>query len=124
MAVACGRTAARFWELPLIDDDDPATGAAEHVHDDVTGWAHLRDQEYGDRFLHRRRLTTSTDDVVLTRSGLWVTSLQRTSSTAPGCSPSRRRSAPSTMPSTARSSPWLSWMRQSPPGPAHPELGR
>jgi len=34
-AWAAGRTTARLFRLPLIDDDDPATGAAEHVHDDV-----------------------------------------------------------------------------------------
>lgn len=34
-AVACGRTAARFYGLPLIDDDDPSTGARESTLDDV-----------------------------------------------------------------------------------------
>ena len=34
-AVACGRSAARVLGFPLIDDDDPATGAAEHLLDDV-----------------------------------------------------------------------------------------
>lgn len=34
-AWAAGRTTARLLDLPLIDDWDPATGAAEHVVDDV-----------------------------------------------------------------------------------------
>lgn len=34
-SVACGRTAARWWQLPLIDDDDPATGARECSIDDI-----------------------------------------------------------------------------------------
>src|SRR5213079_1378479 len=39
-AVASGRSAARVWGLPLIDDDDPATGASEHRIDDVAVWYH------------------------------------------------------------------------------------
>lgn len=34
-AVACGRTAARMHGFPLVDDDDPATGARELLLDDV-----------------------------------------------------------------------------------------
>jgi hypothetical protein len=34
-AVASGRTAARLHRLPLVDDWDPATGAREHLLDDV-----------------------------------------------------------------------------------------
>lgn len=34
-AVACGRTAARVHRFPLIDDDDPATGACQLLLDDV-----------------------------------------------------------------------------------------
>lgn len=34
-AWAAGRTTARLLGLPLIDDDDPATGAKEHGMDDV-----------------------------------------------------------------------------------------
>ena len=38
-AVVCGRTAARLWGMVLIDDDDPATAACDHVVDDVwTRW--------------------------------------------------------------------------------------
>ncbi len=34
-AWATGRTTARLLGLPLIDDDDPATGVLDRVHDDV-----------------------------------------------------------------------------------------
>lgn len=34
-AWATGRTLVRMLELPLIDDDDPATGAYDRPHDDV-----------------------------------------------------------------------------------------
>lgn len=34
-ATAARRTAARMWSLPLVDDDDPATGHDEHRYDDV-----------------------------------------------------------------------------------------
>ncbi|MDT7539468.1 MAG: hypothetical protein QOI82_3053 [Actinomycetota bacterium] len=33
--VAAGRTAARVWEIPLVDDEDPATERHEAHHDDV-----------------------------------------------------------------------------------------
>jgi hypothetical protein len=33
--VAAGRTAARIWGMPLVDDDDPATGRCEAEQDDV-----------------------------------------------------------------------------------------
>jgi hypothetical protein len=34
-AVAAGRTAARVWGIPLVDDEDPATHRFEAKHDDV-----------------------------------------------------------------------------------------
>ena len=34
-AVAAGRTALRVWGVPLVDDEDPATGRLERPHDDV-----------------------------------------------------------------------------------------
>ena len=34
-AVAAGRTAARVWEIPVIDDDDPAMKRLERNEDDV-----------------------------------------------------------------------------------------
>ncbi len=35
IAVAAGRTAARMWEIPLVDDHDPATQRFEERWDDV-----------------------------------------------------------------------------------------
>ena len=39
-AWAAGRTTARIYGLPLIDDGDPATGAAEHPHRIVDRGSH------------------------------------------------------------------------------------
>lgn len=77
-AVACGRTAARVWGLPLIDDMDPATGAWEHVRDDVAVWRHLRQQAHGGLLLQPYQLTLTRADVVRRPSGLWVTTPLRT----------------------------------------------
>jgi len=77
-AVACGRTAARFWELPLVDDDDPATGASELALDDVSVWSHLPELAHDGRVLRRHRLRLGGDDMVRTRAGLYVTSPLRT----------------------------------------------
>lgn len=43
-AVAGGRTAARVYGLPLVDDD-PATGGRDHLLDDVHVWSDLADLE-------------------------------------------------------------------------------
>lgn len=77
-AVVCGRTAARYWQLPLIDDADPATGAQEHLVDDVSVWRHLPDLERNGRTLRRHQLHLSFSEMVKTQSGLWVTSPLRT----------------------------------------------
>lgn len=93
-AVACRRTAARMYGLMLIDDDDPLTGAADHLHDAVAGWSHLDSVRQpssdrglllpdgralaGARVLHRYYPAFRAGDVVQTGSGLWVTSLERT----------------------------------------------
>jgi hypothetical protein len=82
-AAACGRLAARLHQLPLIDDDDPATGGREHLIDDVavgwggraltgtapdgTTWTLLRHR----RHYGRRELTKLP-------SGLWATSYAAT----------------------------------------------
>jgi hypothetical protein len=81
VAVACGRTAARIWDFPLIDDDDPSTGAAQHVIDDVHLWRRTRRGRQtgtGGLQLVRHSLTFLDGDVVLHRSGLWCTSPLRT----------------------------------------------
>ena len=84
-AVACGRTAARVWQLPLVDDDDPATGATERLLHDVHSRAGLgvrrgpgstigrqRDE------LRRHRLRLDRADFVRRPSGLWITTPLRT----------------------------------------------
>jgi len=77
-AFACGRTAARAWGIPLLDDDDPATGASEHLHDDVGVVSHLPDVTYGGRVLHRRQLRLRPGELLYLPSGLWTTSVLRT----------------------------------------------
>ncbi|MCU1591740.1 MAG: hypothetical protein JWP11_2996 [Frankiales bacterium] len=57
---AAGRTAARIHALPLIDDDDPITGALELVHDDVVASR--------SRTVHGRELLLPYD-VVFARRG-------------------------------------------------------
>jgi hypothetical protein len=76
-AVAAGRTAARIWGLPLIDDNDPATGAREEVCDDVAAVS-SRTTTYGDLVLTRHQWRLSGADVDLHPSGLLVTTARRT----------------------------------------------
>lgn len=76
--VICGRLAARVWRLPLIDDEDPATGARDLVHEDVAIAEHRRAIRLGDRVLHPAQLVREPGDVVRTTSGLFVTSPLRT----------------------------------------------
>jgi very-short-patch-repair endonuclease len=78
MAYACGRTAARVWGFPLVDDDDPATGARDHVHDDVGVWRNVGTLHHDGRTLHRRQLRLRPGDLVRHDSGLWLTSPLRT----------------------------------------------
>lgn len=63
-AWVAGRTLARMLELPLIDDDDPATGAYDRVHDDVVV---LRGRPGRSGTLHVRRpsFTPGVDTVRL-----------------------------------------------------------
>jgi very-short-patch-repair endonuclease len=82
-AVVCGRTAARLHRLPLIDDRDPATGADEHLVDDVMTRGSRRplrarapDGEV--RVLRRYVRAVSSCDVGRTASGLSITSPVRT----------------------------------------------
>ena len=78
VAVACGRTAARVWGLPLVDDTDPATGAQEHLVDDVAVFTSAKQQRQATRRLVPRQLTLERADVVRRTSGLWITSPLRT----------------------------------------------
>jgi hypothetical protein len=78
VAVASGRTAARVHGFPLIDDDDPATGACERVLDDVARWTSGRDQRWGQRRLVLHQPRFEPGDLVGRSSGLWITSPLRT----------------------------------------------
>jgi hypothetical protein len=78
VAVASGRTAARVHGFPLIDDDDPATGACERVLDDVARWTSGRDQRWGQRRLVLHQPRFEPGDLVRRSSGLWITSPLRT----------------------------------------------
>ncbi|MCW2573099.1 MAG: hypothetical protein JWO88_3157 [Frankiales bacterium] len=77
-AVASGRTAARVWQFPLIDDDDPATGAADHTIDDVAVWYHGRHRKGPSSDLRRHHLRLGGKDIVRLPSGLYVMSPLRT----------------------------------------------
>lgn len=82
-AVAYGRTAARVWGFPLIDDDDPATGRSEHLLDDVAVWCHGRTLRRTDdhgrvRELRRHQPTLRDGELVQLDNGLWITSPVRT----------------------------------------------
>lgn len=76
-AVAAGRTAARVFGLPLIDDDDPATDAYDLVNDDVAA-ASSRSAGAAAGNVHRRQGALPPGDVLRRRSGLLVTSPART----------------------------------------------
>lgn len=77
-AIASGRTAARVWGLPLIDDDDPATGGADWRLEDVSVGRHLPQQHREDRTLVPHRSRLGREEVVRLSSGLWVTAPART----------------------------------------------
>ncbi|HWH28108.1 MAG TPA: hypothetical protein VNU26_03940 [Mycobacteriales bacterium] len=78
VAVAAGRLAARVWQLPLIDDDDPATGAQDWLHSDVAVRLPLPDVHHAGRVLHRHQLSFGAGDLTQTSSGLWITTPLRT----------------------------------------------
>lgn len=75
---AAGRTAARYWKLPLIDDDDPATGAHDVALDDVhvRGGGRTRRTTSGE--LRRHDLVLHRGDLRRLPSGLVVLSPLRT----------------------------------------------
>jgi very-short-patch-repair endonuclease len=77
-AAACGRTAARVWELPLVDDLDPATQGQEHLLDEVAVARRLPRQRWSGRVLRPMRTSLVSAEVVRLPSGLWVTSVLRT----------------------------------------------
>lgn len=83
-AIAVGRTAARVWGFPLVDDDDPATDRHEARIDDVgtrTGRRHLvvpADEEQPGWTLRRTRPTLAPLDVARRESGLILSAPLRT----------------------------------------------
>jgi very-short-patch-repair endonuclease len=83
-AVLCGRSAARAWGLPLVDDHDPATGRYEADLHDVSLTHHRGAKVWrssdGDRVgtVNRYQLVLEPTDLVEHESGLVVTSPGRT----------------------------------------------
>ena len=77
-AAACGRTAARVWGFPLIDDADPSTGAEEYLLDDVAVARRVATARSGRRTLRPHEVRLGVSDLVRRPSGLWVTSPLRT----------------------------------------------
>lgn len=75
---AAGRTAARYWHFPLIDDADPATGARECGIDDVhvRGGGRTRLTAGGE--LRRHDLVLRPGDLVRLPNGLVLLSPLRT----------------------------------------------
>ena len=73
-AAASGRTAARLWGLPLIDDLDPATGHQEHLLEDVAVTRRLPTQHRAGRSLRPTRTRLVRSDLVRLPSGLPVVS--------------------------------------------------
>lgn len=73
VAVAAGRTAARMWDIPLVDDSDPATQRFEATEDDLV----LTFGATQAKGLHSRQLTLAPGDVCLLR-GIPTLTLHRT----------------------------------------------
>ena len=75
--MAGGRTAARVYGLPLVDDDDPATGGRDHLVDDVHVWSGLANLETtvpGRPVLRRHRSGLPPGSIGQTPAGAWLTS--------------------------------------------------
>lgn len=75
---AAGRTAARCWGFPLIDDDDPATHARELGIDDVHVRRGGRTRRTSSGELRRHDLALRHGDLIRRPSGLVVLSPART----------------------------------------------
>ena len=73
VAVGAGRTAARMWGIPLVDDEDPATQRFEAAPDDLA----LTFGQTTAPTLHSRQLVLARSDVCLLR-GIPVLTLPRT----------------------------------------------
>ena len=78
-SVVCGRSAARLWGLPLIDDDDPCVAAEDRLQHDVAVSRNLGPLSRGGlHVVNRRQLVLTESDVVVHGSGLVVTTAVRT----------------------------------------------
>jgi very-short-patch-repair endonuclease len=77
-AAACGRTAARVHGLPLVDDDDPATGRRQHVLDDVAVDHRTTRARCGGRTLTPYEVRLTRSELQELPSGLWLTAPART----------------------------------------------
>lgn len=79
-AVAAGRTAARVWGLPLIDDDDPATQAHEaHIHEVIANRGLRTLTRSGQSVeVRRRQVTLAPHEAVFLEAGFWITTPLRT----------------------------------------------
>jgi hypothetical protein len=80
-AWADGRTTLRLHGLPLVDDDDPATGAAQAAHDDVAVLRTRAPRQLATLHRHRRRRpfevglvrgcpSVSVDEALVTAAGV------------------------------------------------------
>ena len=81
-AVACGRSAARLHGLPLVDDDDPATGRREHLLDDVAAPHDMpvltRTDDLGRPRELRRHRRSCVGDALTLVAGVPVTTVAQT----------------------------------------------
>jgi hypothetical protein len=64
--------------FPLIDDEDPATRAREHLLEHVAVERRLPRQSYGGRVLIPHQVALLAADLVRTKGGLWLSSALRT----------------------------------------------
>jgi very-short-patch-repair endonuclease len=72
-SVACARTAARAWSMPLVDDRDPATQRFEQNVHDVAVTRNVGVLRFGAQTVHRRQLVLSPTEITRHASGLCLT---------------------------------------------------
>ncbi len=77
-ALACMRTAARLWGLPLIDDEDPATGSCDREVHDVAVRRNVGVLRAVGATVHRHQLSLDAAEVTRHPSGLALTTPGRT----------------------------------------------
>ena len=83
-AVLSARSAARLWGLPLVDDDDPATGRRDRHQHDVAVPEHrasrtsLLSSDSRKDVVNRRQLRLLKDEVEVRSDGLRLTTVPRT----------------------------------------------